>query len=64
MGLKRTNMYLDEKQLKRLQERGEKDHVPVAELVIRAIDAYLAWDDPAYLPHPKPQTSNGGSSPG
>ena len=64
MGLKRTNMYLDEKQLKRLQERGEKDHVPVAELVRRAIDAYLAWDDPAYQPDPThPKTGKSDSSP-
>jgi hypothetical protein len=64
MGLKRTNIYLDEKQLERLQKRGEKDHVPVSELVRRAIDAYLAWDDPAYQPTPpKPQTRKANSSP-
>ena len=26
----------------------------MAEIICRALDAYLAWDDPAYILHPKP----------
>jgi len=53
MGLTRTNIYLDEKQLERLRAKGQRDKLPVSELVRRAIDAYLAWDDPAYQPQPQ-----------
>ena len=52
MSLTRTNIYLDEKQLERLRAKGERDHLPVSEIVRRAIDAYLAWDDPTYSPTP------------
>jgi Ribbon-helix-helix protein, copG family len=55
MGLTRTNIYLDDKQLERLRIKSEKDNLPVSEIVRRAIDAYLAWDDPTYTPHPPPQ---------
>jgi Ribbon-helix-helix protein, copG family len=61
--MKRTNVYLSEKQLERLRVRAEREGVAIAELVRRAIDAFLAWDDPAYTPHPKPQTRNAHSSP-
>ena len=50
MSLTRTNIYLDEKQLERLRAKGERDNLPVSEIVRRAIDAYLAWDDPSYHP--------------
>jgi predicted DNA binding CopG/RHH family protein len=56
--MKRTNVYLSEKQLERLRVRAAREGVAIAELVRRAIDAFLAWDDPAYTPHPKPQTRN------
>ncbi|TME03101.1 MAG: ribbon-helix-helix protein, CopG family [Chloroflexi bacterium] len=61
--MKRTNVYLSEKQLERLRGRAEREGVAIAELVRRAIDAFLAWDDPAYTPHPKPQARNAHSSP-
>jgi len=61
--MKRTNVYLSEKQLERLRVRAAREGVAIAELVRRAIDAFLAWDDPAYTPHPKPQTRNAHSSP-
>jgi ribbon-helix-helix CopG family protein len=60
--MKRTNVYLSEKQLERLRVRAEREGVAIAELVRRAIDAFLAWDDPAYIPHPKHQTRNAHSS--
>ena len=56
--MKRTNVYLSEQQLERLRARAEKEGVAIAELVRRAIDAFLAWDDPAYTPIPKPQIRN------
>ena len=61
--MKRTNVYLSEKQLERLRVRAEREGVAIAELVRRAIDAFLAWDDPAYTPHPKPHKRNAHSSP-
>jgi hypothetical protein len=61
--MKRTNLYLTEKQVERLQRRAEKEGLAIAELVRRAVDAFLAWDDPAYTPQPKPQTRNAHSSP-
>ncbi len=45
---KRTNVYLTEFQLKQLQERSEWENLPIAEIVGRAVDAHLAWDDPTY----------------
>ncbi len=48
--MKRTNLYLTEKQLERLHRRAEQEGLAVAELVRRAVDAFLAWDDPTYHP--------------
>ena len=48
--MKRTNLYLTEKQVERLQKRAEKEGLAIAELVRRAVDAFLAWDDPTYSP--------------
>ncbi|HEY3992935.1 MAG TPA: ribbon-helix-helix protein, CopG family, partial [Ktedonobacteraceae bacterium] len=63
MPQKRTNFYLPEFQLKKLHERSEQENLPVAELIRRAIDAYLAWGDPTYRPTPPhPQTRNAHSS--
>ena len=39
--MKRTNIYLSDAQLKQLRESSAKTGAPVAELVRRAIDAYL-----------------------
>ena len=50
MSLIRTNIYLDEKQLERLREKSTIDHIPVSELVRRAVDTFLAWNDPTYNP--------------
>lgn len=40
--MKRTNIHLSDGQLKALRELSDKTGAPVAELVRRAIDAYLA----------------------
>jgi hypothetical protein len=63
LGLTRTNIYLDEKQLERLRAKSEADNIPVSELVRRAIDAYLAWNDPTYSPHPNQPERKAHSSP-
>jgi hypothetical protein len=41
MPMRRTALFLKEQQLKNLQKLSEKTGAPVAELVRRAIDAYL-----------------------
>ena len=56
--MRRSNVYLTEKQVERLRERAEKEGVAIAELIRRAVDTFLAWDDPAYTPQPQPQTRN------
>jgi hypothetical protein len=67
MGLTRTNIYLDDRQLERLRAKSDDDHVPVSELVRRAVDVYLAWGDPTYQPTSQPplepQTKKSHSSP-
>jgi hypothetical protein len=59
--MRRTNVYVTDKQLERLRLRAEQEGVAMAELIRRAIDAFLAWDDPTYIP--QPQTRNAHSSP-
>jgi Ribbon-helix-helix protein, copG family len=62
--MKRTNLYLTEKQLERLHSRAEQEGLAVAELVRRAVDAFLAWDDPTYHPDaPAPKQGSRTSSP-
>lgn len=39
--MKRTSLYLEEGQLKKLEAVSKKTGAPVAELIRRAIDAYL-----------------------
>lgn len=41
MLMKRTALFLEEEQLKKLQKLSEKTGAPVAELIRRAIDRYL-----------------------
>jgi Ribbon-helix-helix protein, copG family len=61
--MKRTNLYLTEKQMQRLQQRAEKEGLAIAELVRRAVDAFLAWDDPTYTPDPSRPRRKSHSSP-
>jgi predicted DNA-binding protein len=42
MSMKRTALFLKETQVKKLQALSEKTGAPVAELIRRAIDGYLA----------------------
>ena len=41
MPMRRTALFLKEQQLEKLQKLSEKTGAPIAELVRRAIDAYL-----------------------
>src|SRR3989441_4080829 len=61
--MKRTNFYLTEKQVERLHQRAEKEGLAVSELIRRAIDAFLAWDDPTYTPVPTPRKPRNGFHP-
>jgi len=63
MRKERTNIYITERQKRQLEKRSQEEDLPMAEIIRRALDAYLAWDDPAYIPHPKPQTRKSHSSP-
>jgi hypothetical protein len=59
----RTNIYLTERQRRQLEKRSQQENLPMAEIIRRALDAYLAWDDPTYSPHPNQPTRNAHSSP-
>ncbi len=61
--MKRTNVYLTEKQVERLRERADKEGLAVAELIRRSVDAFLAWDDATYTPSPSRPERNGLLSP-
>ena len=50
MRKERTNIYLTQRQKKQLEKRSQEEDLPMAEIVRRALDAYLAWDDPTYIP--------------
>ncbi len=63
MSKERTNIYITERQKKQLEKRSQEEHLPMAEIIRRALDAYLAWDDPTYTPVPKPQKRKTHSSP-
>ncbi len=63
MPKRRKNIYFTEKQVERLEKKSRLENLPEAEIVRRALDAYLAWDDPTYTPQPKPQRRNAHSSP-
>jgi predicted transcriptional regulator len=41
----RTQIYLSDEQRARIDELGERRHLSLAEIVRRALDAYLADDD-------------------
>ncbi len=48
----RTNIYITERQKRQLEKRSREEDLPMAEIIRRALDAYLAWDDPTYTPAP------------
>ena len=52
MSMKRTNVYLTEKQLERLHLQAQQEGVAMAEVIRRAVEVYLVWNDPTYAPPP------------
>ena len=66
MRKERINLYITERQKKQLEKRSGDENVPVSEIIRRAIDIYLAWDDPTYQPAPPnpPRSKDWHSSPG
>ena len=53
--MKRTNVYFTEKQLERLHVQAEQEGVAMAEVIRRAVEVYLVWNDPTYAPPPTPK---------
>lgn len=64
MSKQRITLYVTERQKRQVEKRSQDENLPEAEIIRRALDAYLAWDDPTYTPVPKPQERNAHSSPG
>jgi len=62
----RKNIYFTAKQVERLAQKSREENLPEAEIVRRALDAYLAWDDPTYRtePHRPTPKRKANSSPG
>jgi len=52
MSKERINIYVTERQKRQLEKRSDEEKLPMAEIIRRALDAYLAWDDPMYTPIP------------
>ena len=52
MRKERITIYITDRQKNQLEKRSQAEDLPMAEIIRRAIDAYLAWDDPAYAPSP------------
>lgn len=64
MAKARKNIYFTDKQVERLERMSKAENLSEAEIVRRALDAYLAWNDPMYQPTPpRPHRRNGASSP-
>ena len=63
MSKERINIYVTKRQKEQLEKRSQEEGLPMAEIIRRALDTYLAWDDPTYTPDLKPQTRNAHSSP-
>jgi len=52
MRKERITIYITDRQKNQLEKRSQAEDLPMAEIIRRALDAYLAWDDPAYTPNP------------
>lgn len=64
MNKERTSIDLTARQKQQLEQWSRSEGLPMAEIIRRALDAYLAWDDPTYQPLPsKPKTRKANSSP-
>jgi hypothetical protein len=57
MAKARKNISFTDKHVERLEQKSREENLSEAEIVRRALDAYLAWDDPTYRTEPpKPKT--------
>ena len=61
MSKERITVYITTRQKEQLSKKSQDERLPTAEIIRRALDAYLAWDDPTYPP--LPQTRNAHASP-
>jgi hypothetical protein len=52
----RITVYITTRQQRQLERRAEAEGFPMAEILRRALDTYLAWDDPTYAPPNPSQT--------
>jgi hypothetical protein len=48
MRKQRINLYITQRQKKQLEKRSQEENLLEAEIIRRALDIYLAWDDPTY----------------
>lgn len=55
MAKTRKNIYFPDQQVERLEQMARSENLSEAEIVRRALDAYLAWNDPTYTPLPLSQ---------
>jgi hypothetical protein len=60
----RINVYITTRQQRQLALRAEGERLPMAEIIRRALDTYLAWDDPTYAPPVPTPKRKASSSPG
>lgn len=44
----RINLYITERQKRRLEALSQEENLPVSEIIRRALDTYLAWNDKTY----------------
>ncbi|GCE51253.1 hypothetical protein EI42_03410 [Thermosporothrix hazakensis] len=63
MRKERINVYITVRQKRQLEKRSQEENLPEAEIIRRALDVYLAWDDPTYTPHPNQPERKTHSSP-
>ena len=52
MRKERVNIYITDRQKTQLAKRSQQEDLPMAEIIRRALDVYLAWDDATYTPNP------------
>ena len=62
--MRRTHVYFTEKQVERLHLVASQEGVAMAEVIRRAVEVYLAWNDPTYAPAiPTPKRKSHSSPP-
>ncbi len=58
MRKERITLYITERQKAQLEKRSQDEDLPMAEIIRRALDVYLAWDDVSYAPNLSRPESN------